>query len=87
MTPRTAAHQPPLFMGFSRQEYLGGHFLLQGLFLTQGSNPSHLALAGGLLTTEPPGGPVFPGGRNYSEGGATHSFIGYLFLQCNLTGE
>ena len=27
-------------MGFSRQEYSsGGHFLLQGIFLTQGSNP------------------------------------------------
>ena len=36
-TPRTVALQAPLSMGFSRQEYC--HFLLQGIFLTQGSNP------------------------------------------------
>ena len=39
-TPWTVAHQTPLFMGFSRQEYWNGsHFLLQGIFLTQGWNP------------------------------------------------
>ena len=39
-TPWTAAYQAPQSMGFSRQEYWsGGHFLLQGIFLTQGSNP------------------------------------------------
>ena len=31
-TPWTVAHEAPLSMGFS-------HFLLQGLFPTQGSNP------------------------------------------------
>ena len=36
-TPRTVALQAPLSMGFSRQEYC--HFLLQGIFPTQGSNP------------------------------------------------
>ena len=37
--PWTAAHQAPLSMGFSRQEAgVGCHFLLQGIFLTQGSN-------------------------------------------------
>ena len=37
--PRTAAHQAPLSMGFSRQEYWRScHFLLQGIFPTQGSN-------------------------------------------------
>ena len=36
----TAAYQAPLFMGFSRQE--GCHFLLQGIFLTQVSNPGFL---------------------------------------------
>ena len=36
----TIAYQAPLSMGFSRQEYsLGRHFLLQGIFLTQGLNP------------------------------------------------
>ena len=41
-TPWTVARQAPLFMEFSRQEYwywMGCHFLFQGIFLTQGSNP------------------------------------------------
>ena len=38
--PWTAAHQAPPSMGFSGQEYWSGlPFLLQGIFLTQGSNP------------------------------------------------
>ena len=38
--PQTVAHQIPVSMGFSRQEYWSGsHFLLQGIFPTQGSNP------------------------------------------------
>ena len=37
-TPWTVAHQTPLSLGFSRQEYWSGlHFLLQGIFPTQGS--------------------------------------------------
>ena len=36
----TVAHQAPLSMDFSRQEYWTGlHFMLQGLFPTQRSNP------------------------------------------------
>ena len=49
----TIAGQAPLFMGFSRQEYCSGlHAFLQGVFLTQGSNP-HLspALACRFFTT------------------------------------
>ena len=43
--PWTIAHQAPLSMGFSRKEYWGGlPFLLQGIFLTQGSNPHFLLL-------------------------------------------
>ena len=39
-TPWTVACQTPLSVGFSRQEYGGGcHVLLQGIFLTQRSNP------------------------------------------------
>ena len=35
----TAAHEAPLSMGFSRQEYCSGcHALLQGIFPTQGLN-------------------------------------------------
>ena len=38
--PCMVAYQAPLSMGFSRQEYWSGLlFLLQGIFLTQGSNP------------------------------------------------
>ena len=38
-TPRTVAHQAPLFMGFPRKEYWSGcHFLLQAILLTQGLN-------------------------------------------------
>ena len=47
----TVARQVPLSMGFSRQVVC--HALLQGIFLTQGSNP-HLiapALAGRFFTT------------------------------------
>ena len=37
--PRTIAHQAPLSVGFSSQEYrVGCHFLLQEISLTQGSN-------------------------------------------------
>ena len=37
------AHQAPLSMGFSRQESgVGCQALLQGIFLTQGSNPDLL---------------------------------------------
>ena len=39
----TAARQAPLSVGFSSQEYLS-RFLLQGVFLTQGSNRCHLHL-------------------------------------------
>ena len=57
VTPWTVAHEAPLPMGFSRQKYWSVlHVLLQGIFLTQGSNPRLLslaspALAGGFFTT------------------------------------
>ena len=41
---------------------MGYHFLLQGIFQTQGSNPCLLHLAGGFFTTEPLGKPG-PEGR------------------------
>ena len=38
-TPWAVAHQAPVSMGFSRQEYWSGlHVLLQEIFPTQGSN-------------------------------------------------
>ena len=60
-TPWTEACQASLSIGFSRQEYwsekkkntgVGCHFLLQGIFQTQGS-PASPALAGGFFTTPP----------------------------------
>ena len=53
-TPWTVAHQAPLSMGFSRQEYgVGCCAVLQGMSLTQGSNPrlKSPALAGVFFTT------------------------------------
>ena len=40
VSPWTVVPQDPLSMGFPRQSYWSGcHFHLQGIFLTQGSNP------------------------------------------------
>ena len=51
VTPWTVARQAPLSTGFSRQQYWSGfHFLLQGLFPTQGIKPGSPALAGGFFT-------------------------------------
>ena len=42
-TSQNVAHQAPLSMGFSRQEFWSDcRFLLQRIFLTQGSNLSLL---------------------------------------------
>ena len=38
-TPWTVAHQAPLSMRFPQARVVGCHFLLQGVFLTQGLNP------------------------------------------------
>ena len=44
-TPWTVAHQAPLSMGFSRQEYWSElHFLLQGIFPAQGLNLGEFCL-------------------------------------------
>ena len=43
-TPGTGAHQAPLSMEFSRQEYWSCPFLLQRIFPTQGLNPCPLYL-------------------------------------------
>ena len=54
-TPWTIAHQAPLSLEFSRQEYWSGlPFLIPGIFLTQGSNPVS-CIAGGFFTAEPLG--------------------------------
>ena len=60
-TPWIVAHQVPLSMGFfsGKNTGVGSHFLLQGMFLTQGSNlclPCIL-IASRFFTTAPPGKP------------------------------
>ena len=53
---RLLAHQAPLPVELSRQEYWSGlPLLLQWVFPTQGPNQRLLHLAGGFLTTELPG--------------------------------
>ena len=63
----TAAHQTPLFMGFSRRFWISQniimccHFLLQGNLPYPGIDPGSfvsLALAGRFFTTAPPGKPM-----------------------------
>ena len=55
VTPWTIASQAPLSMGFSRRNTgVGCHALLQGFFLTQGSNPGLLHCRQ-ILYPEPPG--------------------------------
>ena len=61
-TPSTVAHQAPLSMGLSWQEYWGGlPFLLPGNLANPGiklASPVALALAGDFFTTEPLGKPI-----------------------------
>ena len=58
-TPWMVAYQAPWSMGFSRQEYwMGCHFLLQGIFPTQGLNPGLLHCRQMLLLSEPPVKPL-----------------------------
>ena len=59
-TPWTAALRAPLSMGFSgKKTGVGSYFLLQEIFLTEGSKPrTHIScLAGSFFTTKPPGKP------------------------------
>ena len=58
-TPGTVAHQAPLSMGFSRQEYWGGlPFPSPGDLPDPGIEPTSPELDEGLLPTEPPGKPT-----------------------------
>ena len=57
-TPWTVAHQFPLSMGFSRQEYWRGMpFLSPGDLPDPGIELESPALAGRVFTPEPPGSP------------------------------
>ena len=55
-TPWTVAHPDPMFMRFSQQEYWSGvPFPSPGDLPNPGIKLTSPALAGGFLTTEPPG--------------------------------
>ena len=57
--PWTIAHQPPLSIGFSRQEYQNGLPFPHSRDLPNpGIKPAPPALAGGFFTTEPPRQPT-----------------------------
>ena len=57
-TPWTVAYQASLSVGFPRQEHWGGlPFPSAGHLPNPGIEPASLALAGGFLTSEPPGKP------------------------------
>ena len=57
-TALTVAHQAPLSMGFSRQEYWSGlPFPSPKDLPDPGIKPTPFVLAGGFFTTEPPGKP------------------------------
>ena len=58
VTPWTVAHQAPLSMGFSRQEYWSGlPFPSPGDISDPRTEPVSPGLAGRFFTTEPPGKP------------------------------
>ena len=58
-TPWTVAYQPPLSMGFSRQEYWSGvPFPFPRDLPNPGIAPMTPALAGGIFIIEPPGKPL-----------------------------
>ena len=62
VTQKTVAHQAPLFMEFSRQDYCSElPFSSLGDLLDlriEHSSPVSLAMAGGFFTTEPPVKPI-----------------------------
>ena len=86
MTPWTVAHQAPLSMWISRQEYWSGlPFPSPGDLPDPGIEPESLvspALAGGFFTTEPPGKPPL------SEGLCSNIWVKiFLFLTCLSTSK
>ena len=63
VTPWTVACQAPLSMGFLCPGQDMEHFLLQGIFLTQGSNPCLLHWQADSLPLSHQGSPVFSFGH------------------------
>ena len=74
VTPWTVVRQDPLSIGFPRQSYWSGcHFLLQGIFLTQGSNLVLLHCRQSL-PTESSGRPISQSQRNEHNKTKTDTF-------------
>ena len=64
MTPGTIARRAPLTWNSpGRNTGVGCHSFLQGIFLTQGSNPGLLPYRQILLLSEPPGKPPIDSGK------------------------
>ena len=69
VTAWTVAHQAPLSMGFSRQEYWSGlPFPPPENLPHPGIEPTFPALAGGFFTSEAPGMPLSPPTRDQTQG-------------------
>ena len=88
VTPQTVAHQAPLSMGFSRQEYWSGlPFPPPGYLPNPGIEPMSLvspALAGRFFTTAPPGKPLLGEGGNYhAHGWKQSNRKGWISQVCN----
>ena len=63
VAPWTVTCQAPISMGFPRQEYwVGCHFVLRGIFLTQESNPRFLPWQADSLPLSHQGSPTVLGG-------------------------
>ena len=76
-TPWTAAHQAPLSMGFSRQEYWSGvPFPSPGDLPDPGIEPRSSTLQADALPPEPPGKPIRTNAR--AEDGITLTQTVYL---------
>ena len=87
-TPWAVAYQAPPSMGFSRQEAgVGCHFLLQGIFPTQGSNSGLPHCRQMLLPSEPLGKPHnLPLNLFYFFIGV-QLLYNIVFLQCNSVNQ
>ena len=89
VTPWTVAHQAPLSMGFSRQEYWSGlPFTSPGDLPNPGIKPRSPALQADALTSEPPGKPSWteePGILQFIESQRVgHDWATFTSLLCTI---
>ena len=60
---------------------VGCHFLLEGIFLTQGSNLVSPALAGGFFTTLPPGKPIHSADMHHINSSKNRNSFLYMWTE------